>query len=364
MTNFDKTQILYNNKLLKFLNELDDLPNQIDQCHVYQSDAGIYDQFNRIRGRLGDKIISDSDCVLFSCIGENFEFSQGFDNLIGKKVLLISPRILAQEQDKFNKLGWKNIYFPETYAIYPKVMPKIDLNLDRTFDKIFLSLNNRAQWPRQALYHFIMKFELSNKFYFSYHMEDRWNIGKELLWKQTNDIVGTNTWFNEGLDFNLLFDRLPVTLDNFLGNDWSPGNLEYFNSSFCSVVAETYIGENQDPFLTEKTFKPLAYGHPMLIHSSQGALSRLRELGFETFSSILDESYDLIESPQERFEELLRQILELSNKSNNELSLMFEKIKPVLRHNYYRFWNGLPEEYDVKIKDIKEEIKDYFGVDN
>ena len=358
------TKILYNNKLLKFLNELDDLPNQIDQCHVYQSDAGIYDQFNRIRGWLGDKIISDKDCVLFSCIGENYEFNKGFDNLIGKKVLLISPRILAQEQDTFNNLGWKNIYFPETYALYPKVMPKIDLNLDRTFDKIFFSLNNRAQWPRQALYHFIMKFELSNKFYFSYHMEDRWNIGKELLWNQTNEVVGTNTWFNEGLDLNSLFDRLPVTLDNFSsGNDWGPGSMEYYNNSFCSVVTETYITENLDPMFTEKIFKPMAYGHPMLVHSSQGALSRLRELGFETFSTIFDESYDEIESSQDRFEELLRQILQLSNKSNNELSLMFKKIKPILEHNYDRFWNGLPKDYNNNLGSLKEEILNHFGVD-
>jgi len=108
----------------------------------------------------------------------------------------------------------------------------------------------------------------------------------------------------------------------------------------------------------------LAYGHPMLVHSSQGALLRLRELGFETFSTVFDESYDLIENPQLRFEAILEQILELSKKSEHELGLMFEKIKPVLEHNYDRFWNGLPKDYNNNLSSLKEEILNYFGVDS
>ena len=338
--------------------ELDNLSSSIDQLHTYYG----YGESFVPPGGLGT--IVTKDYVVCSCFGENPATTlEELEKLTDKKIVFISPRRLSEFQNTKSKI----IYFPLGYNLYPttKDMPKIDLNLDRTFDKIFVSLNNRAQWPRQALYHFIMKFELSNKFYFSYHMEDRWNIGKELLWHQINEVVGTNTWFNEGLDLNLLFNRLPVTLDNFsFGNDWGPGSMEYYNNSFCSVVTETFIDENQDPMFTEKIFKPMAYGHPMLVHSSQGALSRLRELGFETFSTIFDESYDLIENPQLRFEAILEQILELSKKSEHELGLMFEKIKPVLEHNYDRFWNGLPKDYNNNLSSLKEEILNYFGVDS
>ena len=129
------------------------------------------------------------------------------------------------------------------------------------------------------------------------------------------------------------------------------------------MVAETFIVNDKDAVFTEKIFKPLSYGHPFLVFSSQGALAKLKELGFETFDAIFDESYDDIENPQLRFETMLKQLLELTKKSDHELSLMFEKIKPVLEHNYDRFWNGLSKDYENKLEDVKEEILDYFGID-
>jgi hypothetical protein len=43
---------------------------------------------------------------------------------------------------------------------------------------------------------------------------------------------------------------------------------------------------------------------------------------------------------------------------------MFKKIKPILEHNYDRFWNGLSTDYENKIKDVKEEVLDFYGVDS
>ena len=336
--------------------ELDNLSSSIDQLHTYYG----YGESFVPPGGLGT--IVTKDYVVCSCFGENPATTlEELEKLTDKKIVFISPRRLSEFQNTKSKI----IYFPLGYNLYPttKDMPKEKLVLDRTFDKTFLSLNRRAQWPRQALYEFIDKFDLYDKCYFSYHMEDRFSEGSKNIWERTQSNIG-NTWFNEGVDLNSLFDRLPITVDNVQQTDWSSGGLDFYNTSFCSVVTETFIDENQDPMFTEKIFKPLAYGHPMLVHSSQGALLRLRELGFETFSTVFDESYDLIENPQLRFEAILEQILELSKKSEHELGLMFEKIKPVLEHNYDRFWNGLPKDYNNNLSSLKEEILNYFGVDS
>ena len=339
----------------KLFPELNHLSSTIQHFHDYHG----YGETFAPKG--GFQSVVTKDYVVCSCFGENPATTlEELEKLTDKKIVFISPRKLNNAQNTKSKI----IYFPLGYSLYPttKDMLKEELVLDRTFDKTFLSLNRRAQWTRQALYEFIDKFNLYDRFYFSYHMADRFSEGRKNIWERTQSNIG-NTWFNEGVDLDSLFDRLPITVDNVQQPDWSSGGLDFYNTSFCSVVTETFIDENQDPMFTEKIFKPLAYGHPMLVHSSQGALSRLRELGFETFSTVFDESYDLIENPQLRFEAILEQILELSKKSDHELSLMFEKIKPVLEHNYDRFWNGLPKDYNNNLNSLKQEILNYFGVD-
>lgn len=81
----------------------------------------------------------------------------------------------------------------------------------------------------------------------------------------------------------------------------------WYDDTWFSIVAESYVdqynsgtwGANRTPylgpwpFITEKTFKPIALQHPFMIFGHSGTLARLHELGFETFPEMFDESYDL-----------------------------------------------------------------------
>jgi len=53
-------------------------------------------------------------------------------------------------------------------------------------------------------------------------------------------------------------------------------------------------------FITEKTFKPLAFRHPFVVYGHAGTLARLHSLGFETFNNLFDESYDSIIDNKDR----------------------------------------------------------------
>jgi len=82
--------------------------------------------------------------------------------------------------------------------------------------------------------------------------------------------------------------------------DWNSQryfNPEWYDSTHFSLAIETYVGHNRNIFITEKTFKPIAYHHPFMIYGVTGTLARLRELGFETFDNLFDESYDLDTDP-------------------------------------------------------------------
>jgi hypothetical protein len=86
------------------------------------------------------------------------------------------------------------------------------------------------------------------------------------------------------------------------------------------VVAET---DSVSGFwFTEKTAKCLATGKPFLLLNGHGTLARLKAMGFETFDSVIDESYDLKFLPTQRIESIVNSLKMLYNDKNRS-----EKIK-------------------------------------
>lgn len=80
-------------------------------------------------------------------------------------------------------------------------------------------------------------------------------------------------------------------------------NPEWYNKTYLSMVVETNVrpGSKYTPiFITEKTFKPIAFQHPFVVYGNRGTLRRLRQWGFETWDHLWDESYDEIVDPNER----------------------------------------------------------------
>ena len=90
-------------------------------------------------------------------------------------------------------------------------------------------------------------------------------------------------------------------------NTWGEVYLqaEPYRDTYFSVVTETVFGENSHSFRTEKIVKPLAMGHPWIAVANAGYYRDLRNLGFQTFSHVIDESFDQIDSPMDRAERII-----------------------------------------------------------
>jgi len=69
-------------------------------------------------------------------------------------------------------------------------------------------------------------------------------------------------------------------------------NPEWYNNTYFSIVAESQADNATGIFVTEKTFKPLAFWHPFIVYGQPGVLAFLKNLGFETFENLFNESYD------------------------------------------------------------------------
>ncbi len=122
-------------------------------------------------------------------------------------------------------------------------------------------------------------------------------------------------------------------------------NLKWLIDCKINIVAESQARDiiiEMDPpmpvrFLTEKIFKPLAYGMPFMVIGNKGSLQRIRDLGFKTFPEWFDESYDEMDNYSLR----TRAMFDAYEKFLSE-DHSIEEIMPALEHNFNmmkdRFW--------------------------
>lgn len=108
-----------------------------------------------------------------------------------------------------------------------------------------------------------------------------------------------------------------------------------YNVSGINIVSETN-DNNEEIFITEKLWKPIIAGQIFVVHGNYKILSKLRELGFQTFDSIFDESYDNERDQNKRIEKIVELLATLKN--SNFLK-MYEKTLNIRTYNQKLFWN-------------------------
>lgn len=115
-------------------------------------------------------------------------------------------------------------------------------------------------------------------------------------------------------------------------------NPAWFESTAFSLVAEAMI---QSPtFMSEKTFKPIAFEHPFVIWGSAGTLTYLHDAGFETFDHVIDESYDTIVNSNDRLQSIIQVVDQLYTEFAQGNKLFSDKIsQEKIAHNRARFYD-------------------------
>jgi hypothetical protein len=97
------------------------------------------------------------------------------------------------------------------------------------------------------------------------------------------------------------------------GNTWGDAiiNPRCYTDTWYSLVTET-IFDYPHSFRTEKIYKPIIMAHPFVIAANTGYLRDLRHAGFQTFDSVIDESYDQIDCPSTRLERIIETVQDIS----------------------------------------------------
>lgn len=136
-------------------------------------------------------------------------------------------------------------------------------------------------------------------------------------------------------------------------NDHSITEYKYHCNSYCNIVMETHFDADQSggTFLTEKTFKPIKHGQLFFIAGPAGSLQALRDLGYNTFDSVLDNSYDRIENSTERWAKLLDSI----RQAQYRLQDRFEAARSDIEHNQQLFLATKTQRLNTLVKEIHEQ---------
>lgn len=137
------------------------------------------------------------------------------------------------------------------------------------------------------------------------------------------------------IDDKLFYSGQPAETRYFsLCNTRKP-NLSYlmprdvYLNSWYSIISETNISDIN--FITEKTFKCFLGGRIFICFGAHKHLDFVQQQGFKTFHGIIDESYDLIPDPVQRFQAAWQQVQILANSDPAEL---YKQAQPIIEHNY------------------------------
>lgn len=342
------------------------------------------DPINQYKRKLLSHKLYENNFIVFTRIGDRHNYYEFLPHLQNEKryyqekgklknyLVVISAHEgdaeLAQEFSDHITF----IQMPSMYSWYTDKLGETPPPTPSPLSKHFLSFNNRATWYRQALFYAFYKFNLLPKSYFSYLGTSR------AEYTQFNAELETRftEWYNQNLDpvglrnmipYKLAGDtEVPADISGWNG-DWSCCDSNLYDTSFCSVITESTdsgafnFGElrnDNSTFFTEKTFKAIAMQHPFIVFGNQDNLKYLHDLGFETFSDVIDESYDSVRYSRDRFSIMMQEILRLGNFSLEECRSMRDHLRPKLEHNWYHFKNVLPQTYAQDIDRIRTQLNE------
>jgi hypothetical protein len=164
-----------------------------------------------------------------------------------------------------------------------------------------------------------------------------------------NGIVSANELrFNQLTPLQILRSSVPMIeydkvltdyYPRYVDGDWSVTNAansvseDIFKNSLISFITETKFDEDV-VFLTEKVYKSLTYGHPMIVLSTCGTLQALRDLGYKTDWCGIDPSYNDIKDNTERFYKTHEILSWWINLSRDEKTQRIVQSLPTIEHNF------------------------------
>ena len=230
------------------------------------------------------------------------------------------------------------------------------------------NVNNTLQYPEIDIEHikwnggvswfwfYMYEKHLNNKFKFTHdHFGSYWYKKHDFLYLNKQPREHRVKLYNKLLEENVLSNSLytflglesPVRLDKKHELPWVDANNypmtgmdqditeQPYIDTVCSIVSETNDNDT-DVFMTEKIWKPIIAQQVFVVHGNHLYLQKLREIGFKTFGSYFDESYDLESNRDKKVDAIVSLCKDLKTKEWRDIYLQSKALR---QHNYDTFFN-------------------------
>ena len=228
------------------------------------------------------------------------------------------PRMMCSERSHFFTMSWR--YWVDELENLP-TSKTLGLFVGRhSVARNCIMYDAFHRWPDQFL---LSKMTL--------HDYDPWNTRRH---PGAITIEDLNQWGTPErcADIKTWADSNPIpSLDNLHVKDYyripevssaecALSLLSYYNQFNIELVCETYT-YGTTFFPTEKTTRPIIGNKPFLVYGPVDFLKNLRELGFQTFSDVWDESYDNFEGATrwQKMQQIIDNIVDWDSDTKNNL---------------------------------------------
>ena len=122
----------------------------------------------------------------------------------------------------------------------------------------------------------------------------------------------------------------------------------HYQDSYWNCILETHLslGNNMPGvFITEKTWKAIAHAQPFVILGTAESLKHLRNQGYRTFGELgitegIDETYDCILDPTERFRAVFAQVKKINTLSPEQVTRLNLRVRDIVEHNQKLYWSN------------------------
>ena len=148
-----------------------------------------------------------------------------------------------------------------------------------------------------------------------------------------------------------------VDVDNTVGGLGNVTNRDIYNASQLSIVTETFF-EEPGLFITEKTFRSIAIGHPCIVLGQHGILDYFDSIGINLRLPGLNTAYDSIQDPTVRFNlfhDTLQHWVHLEHKERYKL---LKSWQPILKKNA-QVYNSIDFKQEIT-RNIVQSTEEYF----
>ena len=214
-------------------------------------------------------------------------------------------------------------HFSDVSYIHPESKK---ITLDKATKK-FLCLNRNVREHRFWTYYTLLESPAFNEGHISYHLPKIKDITKDEFDRILNlSLKSLNTKCNKKIIKNLYKSKELDPIDQNSVINHSKDIQPFYYDSLFSIVSESTIHQE---FITEKTFKPMAHGHPFIIIGNAKNFERLKTLGYKTFEDIFESK--IIETPQQLSKFLLHVHKIPLEEWKDRISSVWDRVK----YNYY-----------------------------